>query len=52
MELFLIFATFVGGYVASIFSWPWLRLKWTGLENEAQRLRQRAIDLEAKIRGL
>jgi hypothetical protein len=32
---------FVGGYVASIFTWPWLRKKALGAEGEIERLRLR-----------
>ena len=32
----------VGGYVLSIYTWPWLRLKLTGASAEYDRLRARA----------
>lgn len=31
-----------GGYVASIYTWPWLRTKLLGAQAEADRLRARA----------
>jgi hypothetical protein len=42
----------VGGYVAAIYTWPKIKVLVNGLENEARALRLKAIDLEAKIRGL
>lgn len=41
-----------GGYVASIYTWPWLRTKFIGAEAEAEKLRTRAADVIAKVRGL
>jgi hypothetical protein len=34
-------AIFAGGYVVSIFTWPWLRLKLIGGEAEYQKLKAR-----------
>lgn len=52
MELFLIIAAFVGGYVASIFSWPWIRTAFIGAEAEYEKLRARADAVIQKARGL
>jgi hypothetical protein len=43
---------FVGGYVAAIYTWPNVKVLWNGLETEARALRAKAMDLEAKIKGL
>lgn len=51
MTTFLIVSAAGGGYIASIYSWPWVREKFNGAVAEAEVLRQRARDLEAKIRG-
>lgn len=45
-------AVFWGGYVASIYSWPWVRTQAIGAAAEATKLRQRARDLENKIKGV
>ncbi|MGB3490783.1 MAG: hypothetical protein WBA62_22060 [Xanthobacteraceae bacterium] len=42
----------VGGYVAAIYTWPRVKVLVNGLENEARALRAKAVDLEAKIKGL
>lgn len=40
-------AALVGGYIAAIYTWP-VVLKWiNGATAEAQRLRQKAADLES-----
>lgn len=39
---------FALGYTASIFTWPWLRLKWNGVENEYDRIKA-ALD-KLKVR--
>lgn len=51
MEIWILLVAIAAGYVGSIYSWPWLRAKWNGLEVEARALRDRAIALEQKIRG-
>ncbi len=52
MQTFAYVALFAGGYVASIYSWPWVRKVVSGAEAEALRLRDRAREIEAKIRSL
>lgn len=42
----------VGGYVASIYTWPRVKVLVNGLETEARALRAKAVDLESKIRGI
>lgn len=42
----------IAGYVAAIYTWPRVKVLWNGLENEARALRAKALDLEAKIKGL
>ena len=39
------------GYAASIVSWPWLRQRWSGVENEIDSLRAKARALESKFGG-
>jgi hypothetical protein len=43
---------FAAGYAVSVFTWGWLRTVLRGIPAEAEALRQRARDLEAKLRGL
>lgn len=52
MELFLIVTALVSGYVASIYSWPTIKIWANGLSAEAVSLRAKAAQLENKIRGL
>jgi len=49
--LLSILAATLGGYVASIFTWPWLRQAAVGIEAEIDDLRAKARDLEASLRG-
>jgi hypothetical protein len=49
--LFLLIAGVAGGYAASIYTWPWVRTQALGARAQVTKLRQRAADLEAKIRG-
>jgi hypothetical protein len=42
----------IGGYVAAIYTWPHVKVLVNGFENEARALRAKAVDLEAKIKGL
>jgi hypothetical protein len=49
--LLLALAAVAAGYVASIFTWPWLRQSATGVENEIADLRAKARALEATLRG-
>lgn len=44
-------ALITGGYVASIYTWPWIRQKALGVQAEADGLRNRARDLEAAVRA-
>lgn len=50
----MIFASlaFAAGYVASIYSWPTIKLWANGAVTEAASLRAKAAALEAKIRGM
>lgn len=41
-----------GGYVASIYSWPWIRAAFIGAEAEYDKLRDRADAVIQKARGL
>jgi hypothetical protein len=50
IELVLIALAFAGGYVASLYSWPWLRTQATGAAAEIMSLRARARALEDSIR--
>jgi hypothetical protein len=40
---------FAAGYVASIYTWPWLRTKFIGAEAEVQSLRARASSIKAAL---
>jgi hypothetical protein len=51
MDLFLIVVALIAGYVAAIYSWPALRPFLLGAEEEIAQLRQRARDLERRLRG-
>lgn len=42
---------FIIGYVVSAYTWPLIRTKMYGIENEVLNIRQRLKDLEKKIRG-
>lgn len=50
-DLFILAIGFAGGYAASVYSWPWIRLQANGLSAEAINLRTKAAQLENKIRG-
>lgn len=39
-----------GGYVAAIYTWPWLRTKLLGAQAEADRLRSRANVVLAAVK--
>jgi hypothetical protein len=39
------------GYFAAIFTWPRLRQAAVGIENEIDRLRAKARELETRLRG-
>jgi hypothetical protein len=45
-------AVFAAGYAASIYSWPTIRIWINGISAEAVDLRQKAAQLEAKLRSL
>ena len=51
MEVWMLIAAAVAGYVGSIYSWPYLRLLWKGAEAEAMSLKLKAIAIENAIRG-
>lgn len=40
------------GYVASIYSWPAIKIRINGAAAEIDRLRERAVALEIKLRNL
>lgn len=48
IEIALIFAA---GFVAAIFTWPKVKQIWFGAKEEAERLRQKARDLETAVRS-
>lgn len=39
------------GYVASIYTWPWLRTHATGAMAELQRLQDRAAKIQSTLKG-
>lgn len=51
MEIALMVVAFAVGFVVSIYTWPWLRKLWLGATEEAERLRQKARDIEAAVRS-
>lgn len=51
MSIAILTLAAVGGYIASIFTWPKLRQTAVGVENEIDGLRAKARDLEATLRG-
>jgi hypothetical protein len=51
LELFMLAAGFAGGYVASVYSWPAVKIRVNGLSAEVASLRARAQQLENRIRG-
>lgn len=51
VEVATVFA-FAGGYVASVYTWPWLRTVSLGAEAEYDRLKARLADIQSKMRGL
>lgn len=42
---------FIGGYVASIYTWQWVRTKWSGAETELAKLEARIKALKEAITG-
>ena len=42
---------FVAGFCVSVFVWPWVRTKITGLEGELERLKNDVKAVEAKIKA-
>jgi len=50
MTAILSFIAFVGGYAASVYSWPKIRLFINGAQAEARALRAKADALLASIR--
>lgn len=52
MRNFFDAALLTAGYVASIYSWPRIRIWINGISTEAADLRQKAAQLEAKLRSL
>ena len=52
MRNFFEVALFAAGYLASIYSWSKIRTWINGISAEAADLRQKAAQLEAKLRSL
>jgi outer membrane murein-binding lipoprotein Lpp len=51
LELFMLATGFAGGYVASVYSWPVVKIRINGLSAEVANLRAKAQQLENRIRG-
>jgi hypothetical protein len=49
-ELFMLTAGFAGGYAASVYSWPAVKIRINGLSAETANLRAKAQQLENRIR--
>ena len=43
---------FAAGYIASIYSWPKIKIWINGASSETARLRQNSLQIEAKLRSL
>lgn len=52
MWIFLGAVLVAAGYIASIYSWPNIRIWTNGASTEAANLRQKAAWLEARLRSL
>lgn len=52
MEPFLVILGFAGGYVASIYTWPWIRTTVLGVEAEIGILRTRLNSLITGLKSL
>ena len=50
MQIVIVIASFVAGYVASIYTWPYFRTTVVGVEVEANALRSRANNIMASFR--
>jgi hypothetical protein len=50
-DILLGVALFAAGYVASIFTWPWIRTKSAGADAEIARLSTRIGKIMAAVRG-
>lgn len=42
-------ASLIAGYVASVYTWPWLKVQINGVEAEYQKAKELVIKLRAKI---
>lgn len=51
MELMFIALAFVGGYVASIFTWDKIHTVFVGIVEKERQLRIKLNDLQTKLRG-
>jgi hypothetical protein len=51
MWMFLDAALVAAGYIASIYSWPRIKIRVNGASAEAADLRQKAAWLEARLRS-
>lgn len=51
MELAFIALAFIGGYVASIFTWDKLHTLFIGLVEKERQLRIKLSDIQAKLRS-
>ncbi len=49
--IILLLLTAGAGYAAAIYTWPWLRQAFVGIENEIDELRRKARELERRLRG-
>lgn len=52
MDIWMLIAAVAAGYVASIYTWPTIKVWANGMATEAASLRAKAAALEAKIRGM
>lgn len=51
MELAFIALAFVGGYVASVFTWDKVHTFFIGLAEKERQLRVKLSDIQAKLRS-
>jgi hypothetical protein len=51
MEFILDIIVFAAGYAASIYTWQWVRTKWSGAQAEIAKIEARAAALKEAVTG-
>ncbi|MGH6770095.1 MAG: hypothetical protein ACRECO_13855 [Xanthobacteraceae bacterium] len=52
LDFFLFAGAFAGGYALAVHTWPELRTFFVGMDQELAWLKERAAELEAKLRAV